>query len=116
MTSGATGMESEFLTMAPADMGQALDVQLSPMQPTRLTMNMHFIIIYYPSFTQNWSEVETKLIRCYYVESAHLMPMQPTRLTMNMHFIIIYCPSFTQNWSEVETKLIRCYYVESVLI
>ena len=57
--------------LAPTGMGQAFDVQFSPMRPIRLTLIMYCIIlgIYKLSFTQYWSEVESSLIQCYYVES-----------------------------------------------
>ena len=59
-------------SLAPAGMGQTFDVQFSPMRPIRLTLIMYFIIlgIYKLSCTQYWSEVESTLIQCYYVESA----------------------------------------------
>ena len=76
MSACVTGMQQpEFLTMAyslaPAGMGQVFDVQFSPMRPIRLTLVMYFIIlgIYKISFPQYWSEVESTLIQCYYVES-----------------------------------------------
>ena len=58
-------------SLAPAGMGQAFDVQFIPMRPIGLTLIMYFVIlgIYKLSFPHYWSEVESTLIQCYYVES-----------------------------------------------